>query len=1068
MLAEDDPARTGSMVATGAGVRAVFDAAAKRGSSRLERPPVLQGRYRIIRTIGEGGMGTVYEAEQATPRRLVALKALRVGSSDADDALRRFALEAEVLARLQHPGIAQIHEAGFGDEVGEGPAWISMELVRGKPLVVAANERGLDRSSRLRLFLQVCDAVAFAHRRGVIHRDLKPSNILLAEPDADASGDAALGRPKVLDFGVARVLGEAWDAATILTSPGQLVGTLSYMSPEQVSGDPDAVDVRTDVYALGVILYELLTGKRPYDVRGKGLAEAITTLRETDPPLLSSIDPSLRGDLDAIARKALAKEPRRRYQSVADLAADLERHLRGEAVAARADASLYVLMRQARRHRWPLSLIGVIVFAVIALAVRSMIEAERLTKLAFAESQATRLAEATGRALAAELDASQLEQARLLARGGSVASAEEVLRRRTGESVRSGPDVPLIWARREIAARHPRMVDWQPHDLEVTSIGFAPSMDLVVSCAADGCVAVSDLDGQLLRRIDLASPGWWVTVDETNDIAYVGTVAGTLHALTLPWLEHLTDLPPLPRRIRDIATFNNDAAHLVAYSSESGDVLVVDTVTGTSQAIAAKPMASRLDFIDSKRLLIGRSDGVVMTADIASGQLRFLGRHFIGGVSALHVDQVSLRGYSVGDERLVRIWDLERGMEIDSFDAMNGKPPALTVDGRDGSVLVSGWWTIDRWTAGSHFRERIGSLPTGNFTTHFCPERNLAISGHAEGILRTWSLDRLSGGVPGPQLSGRSACMFAPDGVRLALGDGFGTTRIIDARTGDTLATPPQHLDRVKALAFSSDGQYFASGGDDGKLWLSNASDGAPRGLFYGVDPTSALSVSFSPDGRRLAIIGRDRTAKLLEVPSLSVLASLPLGSLQGISVNWSPDSQRLATTARDHHIRLWSVEGDPIVSRSAGLVTPWSVEFSPDGSTLAVGSWGRYVELRDARSLEVIAQLNGAVALVTRAGWVPTAPGAAPLVFASAADGSVRVWDVTSRRVLFEFDPFPSSDITGCSMSPDGMRMAVAGAWGESVIWDLRRWDHWSQRTLSRIGPQPDSRGESSELEPR
>jgi serine/threonine protein kinase/WD40 repeat protein len=1057
MLAEDAPGGTSASVSamgTGAGVRAVFDAASRRTPSRLERPPVLQGRYRIIRTIGEGGMGTVYEAEQVTPRRLVALKALRVGSADTEDALRRFALEAEVLARLQHPSIAHIHEAGFGDEIGEGPAWIAMELVRGKPLVTAVNERQLDRTARLKLFLQICDAVSFAHRRGVIHRDLKPSNILLAEPDPDATGDAAYGRPKVLDFGVARVLGDAWDAATVLTSPGQLVGTLSYMSPEQVSGDPDAVDVRTDVYALGVIFYELLTGKRPYEMRNKGLAEAITALRETEPPPLSSIDATLRGDLDAIGRRALAKEPRRRYQSVADFAQDIEKHLRGEPVAARADATFYVLLRQARRHRWPLSLATVIIVAIIALAVRSTIEAQRLSQLANAERASSQRAESARRALAAELDASQLEQARLLARGGSVASAEEVLSRRTGDSIEGGRDVPLAWTQREIAARHPRRVDWQVHEGDFISLDYSERTGVVVTGATDNCVAASDLDGRILATVDIATIPQWITVDDPNNVVFVGTAGGELLSYRLPFLELDATFPPFPRRVRDISILGP----LLAYGGETGEVRVIDRDTGQIWTQSIGLYVSRLEFVNEGRLLVGRSDGLVMLLNYQTGERRALGRHG-EGLSALAVDREGLRGYTSGGDRIVRVWDLVNSCELSSFDAMNGTPREVAFDRSNNTVLVSGWWTIDRWDPVTQARRRVGSHPNGNGNTLFRPEMNMAISGHSGGVARVWAIDDFSGGVRGPTMFGRSTCQFSPDGKRLAVADGFGMTAITDTATGAIRVRPPQHSERVKGLAFSPDGRYFASSGDDGKLWLSDASTGVPLALALGADPTSSLSLAFSPDGSRLAAVCRDRTVKLFALPGLNVVTTLPVSQQwQVISLAWSPDGTRLATTSREKLVKLWSVDGTLLTQAATGADTPWTVEFSPDGSMIAMGSWARWVELRDARDLRLIRTLNGAVGLVTRAGWIPTRAGESPLVYASAADGSVRVWDTTTGRVLFELDPFRSSDMTGCSISPDGTHLAVAGAWGECVTWDLTQWDLWSTRLLPgmRLADRP------------
>ena len=232
--------------------------------------PATIGRYRIVRLIGEGGMGAVYEAEQDQPRRTVALKVIKPGLA-SPELLRRFAQEAQVLGRLQHPGIAQIYEAGTADTGFGSQPYFAMEFIRGAALRDYADSRHLGLRERLELMVRICEAVQHAHQRGVIHRDLKPGNIIVDEA----------GQPKVLDFGVARVT-DSDTQATLQTDVGQLVGTLNYMSPEQVLADPLDIDTRSDVYALGVILYELLSGRLPYQI-SKRLHEAMQTIREEEP-----------------------------------------------------------------------------------------------------------------------------------------------------------------------------------------------------------------------------------------------------------------------------------------------------------------------------------------------------------------------------------------------------------------------------------------------------------------------------------------------------------------------------------------------------------------------------------------------------------------------------------------------------------------------------------------------------------------------------------------------------------------------------------------------------------------
>jgi len=342
------------------------------------------GRYRIIRLLGEGGMGVVYEAEQDQPRRTVALKVIRPGFA-TPETLRRFQHESQALGRLQHPGIAQIYEASTAD-TGFGPQpYFAMELIRGEALVEYAEAHNLDTRERLALMAKICDAADHAHQRGVIHRDLKPGNILVDET----------GQPKILDFGVARVT-ESESQPTRQTDLGQLVGTLAYMSPEQVAGDPGALDLRSDVYALGVIAYELLAGKLPYHIGRKPLHEAVAIIREEEPAPLGSIDRRYRGDIGTIAGKALEKDKARRYASAADLAADIRRYLADQPIAARPASAGYQLQKFTRRHK-ALVAAAAAVFAVLAAGVvASTREAVRARK---AESAAV---EQRDRAAAAE------------------------------------------------------------------------------------------------------------------------------------------------------------------------------------------------------------------------------------------------------------------------------------------------------------------------------------------------------------------------------------------------------------------------------------------------------------------------------------------------------------------------------------------------------------------------------------------------------------------------------------------------------------------------------------------
>ncbi len=290
------------------------------------------GGFRVIERLGSGAMGVVYLAEQQHPRRLVALKVIRPDVI-SEDLVRRFRLEADALARLKHEGIAQVYQSGVALLDGVDCPYFAMELVDGVPLDQHA--RTLDRKSKARLLEKVCEAVAHAHQKGIVHRDLKPANILV---DAE-------GRPKVLDFGVAR--GMSTDGEE---EPADLAGTIAYMSPEQLSVDPD-IDTRADVFALGLIMYELFAGERPYRVSGLRLEEARAAVFSSDPKLLEEFDSSLRGDLTAIALRAIAFDRENRYASAGALAEDIRRWLSTRPVQARPQSSGYLLTRYAQRHR---------------------------------------------------------------------------------------------------------------------------------------------------------------------------------------------------------------------------------------------------------------------------------------------------------------------------------------------------------------------------------------------------------------------------------------------------------------------------------------------------------------------------------------------------------------------------------------------------------------------------------------------------------------------------------------------------------------------------------------------
>lgn len=360
--------------------------------SDTEVVPSRIGRYRLLRIIGEGGMGVVFEAQQEQPSRVVALKIIKPGYA-SPETLKRFELESQALGRLQHPGIAQIFEAGTAGDQPLCQPYFAMELVEGNPLTTYCELKRLGPRERLELIARVADAVQHAHSKGIIHRDLKPANILVAEEGSDSPGGASTPesrtrtpQPKILDFGVAR-LTDRDPQATLQTGAGVLVGTLAYMSPEQVAANPDEVDTRSDVYSLGVVLYELLTGRLPYDLQHLSLHEVVRVIREREPIRISAIrslakrsSRALRGDVETIVMKALEKDRDRRYSTAAALAADIRRYLANEPITARPASAFYQVRKFAIRNKalmWALALAFLGVIATVVGTSVGMFEAKR-------------------------------------------------------------------------------------------------------------------------------------------------------------------------------------------------------------------------------------------------------------------------------------------------------------------------------------------------------------------------------------------------------------------------------------------------------------------------------------------------------------------------------------------------------------------------------------------------------------------------------------------------------------------------------------------------------------------
>ncbi|MCC6652736.1 MAG: tetratricopeptide repeat protein [Candidatus Eisenbacteria bacterium] len=481
------------------------------------------GHYRILSKLGEGGMGIVYEAEQQFPRRLVALKVVRGGRVIDENMVRAFRREVETLARLRHPNIGGIYESGRTDD---GQYFFAMELVRGDHLDVFLSRRAQVMTTeevrfRLGLFRRIAEAVHYAHQRGVIHRDLKPSNIIISrDVDSETSintlSGARLPDVKILDFGLARIT-ESDVQATQVTEVGVIKGTLPYMSPEQARGNADAIDVRTDVYALGVILYEMLSNAKPYDVSRSSLLEAVRVICEQQPrSLRSTISGSRRldPDIETLVGKALEKDAERRYSSAAAMAEDVERYLSSQPILARPPSTLYQLQKFAARNRalvFGIAATFVVLLAGIVVSTREALRANRAEALATSRMARAEYAEAMALARSREAD-----EARALA---EQQRTEAELQRTSAVRERTGA----------VRARTAAETSHQQARLEAAKAGAISRFLQDMLATADpwagggGKVTLDAALEQAQTRI-----GKWAGSDPEVDYAIRGTVASAL------------------------------------------------------------------------------------------------------------------------------------------------------------------------------------------------------------------------------------------------------------------------------------------------------------------------------------------------------------------------------------------------------------------------------------------------------------------------------------------------------------------------------------------------------------
>ena len=1031
-------------LATGEGLSfsglTAFGEAAMAGSDPLT-PGTRLGDVAIVRFIAAGGMGRVYEGLQGMPCRTVAVKLIHAGLL-SPNAARRFEHEAHILGRLNHPGIAKIFSVGMQDVAGCVLPYFVMEFIEeARTITTYAAESGLDTRQRAELFREVCRAVAHGHHKGIVHRDLKPGNILV---------DAA-GQPKIIDFGVARSTDGDVALTTMHTDVGHLVGTLQYMSPEQFAGDADEIDLRSDVYSLGIVLYELLAGQLPYEIVKQPIHEAARIIRETEPSLITTGNRRFPKDLATIVSTCLEKDSGRRYSSAAELEADLGRFLRGEPILARPPGLVDGLVKLARRHRFAAATAaGISLAIVLALVGVSLfaVRAERQRLIAVAERQR---ADAASREATSHLYAANLRAAQTAIQTGSMQMARDAYRE---NAAIVGEPLPL-----EMHCLGDRLDEaLVVLDLEeggIRDVAFSPDGSVLL---ARSYAAMRSDRKDPIHATFLAAGGF--PQDSTQRATHLFAVGLRGDYVRIPGCDD-----PWVRRwqsgFESSDRFSGESDSALAVSLDGRRVAVqtpggIDVIDGeTGRLVAVVPTGrGRLQAAafstDGARLLTTDASSKATLWDADTGQP--LGPRHEGRAEAFRFSR-----------------DGRRLALLIGTSAEAGRCEVLLRDTSDGSLL-----TTVALPVGIGFHDTL---------LDFSPDGALLATSSRETTITLW---RVADGSVASRLAEGDGIVtsigFSPDGSRIAAGTQTGAISIWGASAGQLIGTRIGHTAAVTSLAFHGDGATIASGSRDGSVRIWDATDGRPRSQF--ADVTDMTAVCFRPDGRQIAFaprgagqielwnphtMERDRVldagggrvndiaysaagrhvaaacgsgdgvgeARVWDAATGRILAQLD-GHADGAStVDFSSDGLRLLTRsgARTDNVMLWDwVAGDrlrvetiPLHSRFRdGGASFRTIVFASDGSRVVGGK----PEAWDAGDGREVAKLPR-IGMVTA-----TAAGPGGLVARGTAMGTTYVDDCQSGMRVSQLVGHKRS-ILDVAFMPDGTRVVTASDDGTARVWE-------------------------------